>query len=64
MTDIRVRNEGSIIMLDPLTDDAKIWIDENVQVEAYQVFGGSVAVEHRYVDAIIEGAQDAGLVVQ
>lgn len=64
MPDIIVQYEGSIYLLHLETQAARIWVGENVQFEEHQIFGESVVVEHRYVGAIIEGAQNAGLVVQ
>lgn len=63
MVDIRVQGEGSIYLLHLETQAARIWVGENVQFEEHQIFGESIAVEHRYVGDIVQGALAEGLVV-
>lgn len=62
--DLQVENHGSIVLLRPLTDAAKRWIDESINPEGWQWFGHALAVEPRYVGAILEGMQADGLIVQ
>jgi hypothetical protein len=59
--DFSVANHGSIFIISPLTDSAKDWIAENVSDES-QWFGGGLVVEHRYVDTLVEGMENDGLV--
>ena len=54
----KIRNEGSIILFEPLTDTARSWWSSNVDPEA-QTFGNAYAVEHRYAPDIIEGIKTA-----
>ncbi len=61
--DVTVANHGSIFMIYPLTQAAKEWVDENVPLEDYQWLGPSFACEHRYVDNLLEGMMNDGLVV-
>ncbi len=61
-TDIQLQNHGSLRLVRPVTDAGREWIDENVDSEA-QWFGGALAVEPRYVQAIVEGMQLDGLEV-
>jgi hypothetical protein len=63
MPDVEVMDEGSVVMLRPLTEAANDWIDENIPDDALW-FGGALAVEWRYADAIIDGMQCDGLEVQ
>lgn len=56
--DFRLDDHGSIAVLTPLTDGAREWVDENIQVE--QTWGGGIVIEHRYVGPILEGIVDAG----
>jgi hypothetical protein len=58
--DALVSEHGSIYLVRPMSDAANAWIDENVQDDA-QWFGHSLAVEHRYILALIEGMQASGL---
>ncbi len=59
--DVRVENEGTIVLVRPLTTEARAWIDENVQTEPWQWFGGGLAVEPRYAHDLVEGMQADGL---
>jgi hypothetical protein len=45
--DFAVENHGSIFLLQPLTPEAQVWIDEFIPEDA-QYLGSAVAVEHRY----------------
>ena len=62
VVDVQVVNEGTIVLFRPLTDAARTWIDENVNSEDYQWFGGGLCVEHRYANDIVEGMKADGLV--
>lgn len=61
--DVETRNEGSIFLFSPLTDDAKIWFQLHTGDEA-QWFGGSLVVEWRYAEDIVAGLVNDGLNVQ
>ena len=54
----KIRNEGSIILFEPLTSAAQDWWSSNVDPDA-QTFGQSYVVEHRYAPDIIEGIKTA-----
>jgi hypothetical protein len=58
----RCENHSSIFLLRPLSESAKIWVEENLPADA-QWFGDAVVVEHRYIWAILEGIENDGLVV-
>ena len=45
----------------PLTDKAKNWVDENVQLEGWQWLGDGFGVDHHYVEALVEGMIGDGL---
>lgn len=66
----RVRNEGSIFLIEPLDRDAKNWILDNVGPagpyvdDEPQYFGNALAVEHRYAYDLIDGIFDAGFAVR
>lgn len=55
MTDVFISNQGSIVMIRPLTQKAKDWVEANVQLEGYQWLGDSFACEPRYADDLISG---------
>jgi hypothetical protein len=58
--DFRCENHGSVFLLIPITQSALTWIEENLPSDA-QWFGNGVAVEHRFIWAILEGIQNDGL---
>ncbi|MDT8070952.1 MAG: hypothetical protein ROO76_22545 [Terriglobia bacterium] len=64
MTDIRVVYDSGIALLIPVSITGKAWITENTQAEPWQWQGESLAVERRSVEAIVDGAKDAGLEVE
>ena len=49
----------TVYFIVPLTESAKEWIKENVVDQSYEE--GELAVEHRYIEDIVEGMQEAGL---
>ncbi len=64
MADVRVNDQGSVVMIEPVSDEAKTWVQENVGLEGWQWFGPAFACEPRMADPLIEGMRDAGLVVE
>jgi hypothetical protein len=42
----------------------KAWKDEPVEVEPWQRTGASIACEPRYLDDLVEGIKEDGLVVE
>lgn len=62
MRDIVVHNHGSIFLLAAVTPAGEAWMAEHLPEDA-PTFGKAVAVEHRFVDAIIDGATTDGLEV-
>ena len=63
--DVTIIDSGSIILLQPETEQAREWFEENIGREnGYQPYWPTVTCEARYADQIIEGLADAGLEVQ
>lgn len=60
MMDVRVINHGSLMMVYPLSEAAKAWVDEHIPDDA-QWMGPGFAVEPRYIGAILDGMQADGL---
>jgi hypothetical protein len=60
--DFTVQNEGTIFLLQPLTVAAREWINDNLP-EQRLVYGTAVVVEHRYIQDIVQGIINDGLVV-
>lgn len=61
--DVEVNDQGSIVPLTPITEQASHWIRDHVHTEPWNWLGLSLAVEHRYADAIIAGMMGDGLMV-
>jgi len=62
--DFEVQNHGSIFLLIPQTDSARIWIDEHIgQDNGYQPYFPTIVIEHRFVSEIVAGIQGDGLAV-
>jgi hypothetical protein len=62
--DLHVEAHGSVALLTPLTDAERGWVDANLAVEPWQWLGAALAIEPHCVDALVEGAVDAGLEVE
>lgn len=63
MADILVRNESSIVMFTPKSNEGRTWVDENLNLESWQWLGQSFAVEWRYAPDIVQGMMEDGLEV-
>lgn len=63
VVDVLFENHGSICILQPLTEDGRVWIEANVQSDR-MFYGGGLVVEPRYVDVIVNGMINDGLSVQ
>ena len=62
--DVLLENHGSVALFTPMTAEAHEWIDENVHVESWQRLGASIACEPRYLDQLIDGMTESGLIVE
>lgn len=62
--DVRIHDQNSIWMFWPISDAAKGWVDKNIQIPSHMIMGPHFAVEHRYVDDLVKGMQEAGLTVE
>jgi hypothetical protein len=61
MPDFAVQNHGSIVLLEPLTDEAIDWCNEHLPEDATRWGRDSYVVEPRYVGAIVDGFTEDGL---
>ena len=60
--DFSLNNQGSIVLLEPLSESAKEWVAEHIGADnGYQPYYPTVLVEPRYVEAILEGIKEEGL---
>ncbi len=62
--DVSVSGGGSLYMVQPISQEAKDWVEENVQLEGWQWMGPAFGVEWR-IRKRPDGLKvlDAGLVV-
>jgi hypothetical protein len=60
VTDFTLSGGGTIYLLRPITDAARDWVDQHIPDDAMWL-GGQVAIEHRYVDDILDGITAEGL---
>ncbi|UIS25316.1 hypothetical protein [Erythrobacter phage vB_EliS-L02] len=61
MADFAIRDSGTIVQVVAESQDAKDWIEENVEAPSYMWNGVVLNIEHRFAEAIIEGMIDSGL---
>jgi hypothetical protein len=62
--DVHVRRDGySMVVLTPATDAGRAWIDEHLHAESWQWLGGSLAIDGRYAEDILDGMLGDGLEV-
>lgn len=56
--DWHIRDEGSIVLFEPLSDTAHEWLEDTINTEPWQYFGNALAVDHRMAqdlyDLIVE----------
>ena len=64
LTDFYYRNEGSIILLMPNTEDSQEWIDNNLNVQSWQKQGHNIAVDPRMFTTIEEVIENDGLLIE
>lgn len=63
--DFSVRDEGTILVLTPLNEPARTWIDENIgRDNGYQGLWPTVIIEPRYFRPILDAIVDAGFEVR
>ena len=61
--DIQITRSGNIFLVQPVTQEAKDWIEKNVQTEDWQWFGTALCVDQHYIESLLRGMQDDGLVI-
>lgn len=50
-------------LIRPITEIAKQWVRDNVNLEPWQWLGRAFAVDHHYVGDLVEGMMGSGLAV-
>ena len=61
--DFEVRDGGTVYTVRPVSKRAGEWTNEHVRLESWQWLGDAFAVEHRYLDDLIDGIRGDGLTV-
>jgi hypothetical protein len=61
VTDFLVRDEGSILLLEPVVPAVEEWFDEHLAGDV-TLWGRAVVVEHRYIEDIVNALEAEGLV--
>jgi hypothetical protein len=62
--DFRITYHGTVTTITPLSGRCRGWLEENVEIEPWQRFGTSIAIEPRYVDQLAEAMIEEGLVME
>jgi hypothetical protein len=63
--DFIVEDHGSIILLRPITDAAREWVEEYIgEDNGYQGLWPTVTIEGRYLARIIDGIREDGLAIE
>jgi hypothetical protein len=62
--DVTVKDEGTVVLFTPVSDDARAWFTENVVSEPWQWRGPSLATEHRPACDLLDGIRRRGLRIQ
>jgi hypothetical protein len=57
-TNFLVTDEGTVVLITPVSDKARQWVDENLSIEAWAWLGDSFGVEHRYAYDILEAISE------
>jgi hypothetical protein len=60
--DLRIENHFSLFLVRPLTEAGEQWLTDTAPEDA-QFLGNAMAVEPRYVQGVIDAAQNDGLEV-
>ena len=49
-----------MFLIEPKSEAAREWIEENVITEGWQWLGRNLAVDHHYIETLVEGLESAG----
>ena len=64
MADIEIMDGGSVVLLQPVSDAGREWIDEHVgEDNGFQPYYPTITCERRYVRDILDGMLEDGLEV-
>lgn len=60
IADIIITNHGSVLIVAPQNETAREWLEDHTDGMWY---GGGLCVEPRYIDGLMEGMENDGLVI-
>lgn len=63
MTDFTLYDGGSLFLLTPKSEEATAWVEKHLPDDA-PTLGRGVAVEHRFIEDIVEGLMSEGLTIR
>ena len=49
---------GSVVLITPISEEAREWVSENVSLEPWQWLGGGFSCEPRMVEGLLEGFEN------
>ena len=52
---------NTVYMLEPITENCKEFIDENVEIEGWQYLGNAFGVGQHFIDGLVDLLEDNGL---
>lgn len=61
MIDFSVMQDGSIVLIRPMTSRADDWVKQYIQLEPWQWLGMSFGIDARFSADILRGILDSGL---
>jgi hypothetical protein len=61
MRDLVIRPDSSIIQFIPLTERAKVWLEENTNAEPWQWLGSTLCVDRRVAGDLLQGIAESDL---
>ena len=64
MSDFSISDHSTIILIQPLNEAARRWLDENVVSEPWQWVQGALCVEARFARDLIIEIEEAGFEVR
>lgn len=62
--DFRIHDQGSVVGIEPISDDARAWMDANVASESWQWMGSVLYGDARMIPPVVDGMINDGLVVE
>ena len=61
--DFSISDQGSLILIQPVSDRAKQFTDENIHTESWQWLGGAFAVEPRFAQVLVNELPELGFTI-